>query len=131
MKSIHEAGTRKKAVARATLKPGKGIIRVNGILLDCYEPRFSRLKIMEALSIAGDSAKKVDIDINVFGGGYNGQAEAARVAICKALVGFEKKLQNVFMEYDRQLLVADVRQKEPRKPNTAGNARSKIQKSYR
>lgn len=131
MKSVHEAGTRKKAVARATLSPGNGVVRINGTLLDCYEPRFSRLKIVEALSIAGESAKKVDINVNVFGGGCNGQAEAARVAICKVLVGFEKKLQKAFMDYDRQLLVADVRQKEPRKPNRAGNARSKIQKSYR
>lgn len=131
MKISHESGTRKKAVARATLRAGTGRVRINNMLLDFIEPRLSRLKIQEALQIAGEAAKNVDIDVNVFGGGTNGQAEASRVAICRTLVDFDKKLQKVFMEYDRQLLVADVRQKEPRKPNTAGNARSKVQKSYR
>ena len=47
------------------------------------------------------------------------------------LVKSNKKLAKTFLVYDRNLLVADVRQREPRKPNTSGKARSKKQKSYR
>lgn len=131
MKLIHKSGKRKKAIARATLKEGKGRIRVNSVLLDFIEPKLTRMKIQEALLIAGETAQKVDININVVGGGSNGQAEASRVAICRALVEFDKKLQKVFVDYDRQLLIADIRQKETRKPNTSGNARAKVQQSKR
>ena len=50
-----------------------------------------------------------------------------------ALVGYTKndKLKEIFLNYDRNLLVADVRRKEPSKPNRHGQARSKVQKSYR
>ncbi len=131
MKIIHKAGKRKRSIARATLKDGKGIIKINKIPIDCIESKLARMKLQEALLIAGDATKKVDINVRVSGGGINGQAEASRVAICRTLVEFDKKLQKAFIEYDRQLLVPDVRQKETRKPNTAGNARSKVQKSYR
>ena len=87
----------------------------------------------EPLILAGDAANKVDIDVSVFGGGITSQAEAARLAIAKALVAFTKndKLKEIFLGYDRNLLVADVRRKEPAKPNRHGQARAKIQKSYR
>ena len=89
---------------------------------------------MEPLLIAGeDIIKKVKIDIDVSGGGWNGQAEAARLAIARGLVQFtgNKQLERSFLNYDRHLLVADVRQRESRKPNTHQKARSKVQKSYR
>ena len=72
-----------------------------------------------------------DIDVNVYGGGFISQAEAARLAIARSLVKYDKKLEKSFLGYDRQLLVADVRRKEPKKPNTSSGARSKRQKSYR
>ena len=128
---IHESGKRKRSIARATLKPGKGIVRINGILLDVYEPKLARLKIMEGLILAGSILKKVDIDVVVKGGGVNSQAEAARTAISKALVEFEPKLKEKFLEYDRSFLVNDVRYKETKKPGTHGRARAKRQKSYR
>ncbi|MFH0868112.1 MAG: 30S ribosomal protein S9 [Candidatus Woesearchaeota archaeon] len=133
MKSVMESGKRKRAIARATIKPGNGIIKINNQLLDCYEPRLSRLKLREPLIIAGDFAKKVDINVNVFGGGIASQADASRLAIAKGLVKFSKneKLREQFLDYDRNLLVADVRRKEPAKPNRHGQARAKRQKSYR
>lgn len=130
-KAINVSGKRKTSVARATLSPGSGKVRVNRLSLDFFEPEMSREKIMEPLLIAGDVASQVDIDINVFGGGYSSQAEAARLVVAKALARFSKKLEKPFLEYDRHLLVADVRRKETRKPNSGGNARSKRQKSYR
>ena len=131
MKVIHTSGQRKKAIARATLTPGSGTIRVNSQLLGSLPDNLYRAKIEEPLLLAGDIAKKVDIKIKTHGGGLNGQAEAARLAIARALVEHDKSLQSQFLEYDRALIVADVRRKEPCKPNCQGKARSKRQKSYR
>jgi len=133
MKVITTSGKRKSAIARVTLKPGKGIVRVNNTLLDNYEPRICRLKLIEPLTIAGDIANKVDIRVNVSGGGISSQADASRLAIAKALLEHSKndKLKEQFLNYDRNLLVADVRRKESSKPNRHGQARAKRQKSYR
>jgi small subunit ribosomal protein S9 len=130
-KVIHTSGTRKTAVARATLAPGAGIVRVNSLLLPSVQPSLYRAKMEEPLLLAGDSAKRVDIAVNVMGGGAASQAEASRLAIAKALAQFDRKLHKVFLEYDRSMLVADVRFKEEHKPNCHGKARAKRQKSYR
>jgi len=131
MKPVITVGKRKKSVARAVMKEGKGIVRVNKKLLENVTPEMARLKIEEPLILSGDMAKKYDISINVFGGGMVSQADAARLAIAKALLSANSKLKQEFLDYDRTLLVADVRQRESRKPNTHGNARGKVQKSYR
>ncbi|MBS3147939.1 30S ribosomal protein S9 [Candidatus Woesearchaeota archaeon] len=131
MKIIHESGTRKTSVARATLQAGAGIVRVNSQLLQSMQDTLFRAKIEEALILAGDTASKVNISVKVNGGGVNSQAEAARTAIAKALSQFDKKLHVKYLEYDRAFLVPDVRRKETRKPNCHGKARAKRQKSYR
>lgn len=131
MKTVNTSGKRKRAVARATLKQGKGGISINKLSLDKYSPKIAMMKIKEPLILAGDLIKSLDIDINVFGGGIMSQAEAARLAIGRALVLHNKGLEKVFLEYDRQLLVADIRRKETHKPNRHGKARAKRQKSYR
>lgn len=133
MKGASTSGKRKRAIARATIRQGNGVIRLNSIPVDFIEPKMSRLKLKEPLILAGDISSKVDIDVNVAGGGITSQAEASRLAIAKALVDFTKseKLKETFLNYDRNLLVADVRRKEPAKPNRHGQARSKVQKSYR
>jgi len=133
MKNVHASGKRKTAIARATLTQGTGIVRINNMPVDLVEPKMSRLKIQEPLILAEDVANKVNINVNVVGGGMTSQAEASRLAIAKALVNFSKsdKLRQAFLEYDRNLLVADVRRKEPAKPNRHGQARAKVQKSYR
>ena len=127
---INTSGKRKCALAKAVLKEGKGIVRINSKLLDTLQPEFLKLRIMEPLLIAGDVAKKVDISVNVKSGGWQGQAEAARLAIARALARYDKKLKEKFLAYDRSLLVADTRRKEPYKPNDS-KARAKRQKSYR
>ena len=133
MKVVTESGKRKRAIARATIRPGKGIVKINNQILDSYEPKLSRLKVREPLIIAGDLLNKVNISVNVVGGGISSQADASRLAIAKGLVKFSKsdKLKEEFLNYDRNLLVADVRRKEPAKPNRHGQARAKRQKSYR
>ncbi len=131
MKIVHFSGRRKQAVARATLREGHGALTVNCVPIDIYEPKLSRLKLREPLILAGDTFNKVDVAIRVHGGGQVSQSEAARLALSRALVHYNKKLESVFMKYDRQFLVADVRYKETRKPNCHGKARAKVQKSYR
>ena len=133
MKVMHASGKRKRAIARATLEAGKGKVRINKVPLDFYEPKLARLKLREPLILAGDVVNKVNIDISVRGGGVNSQAEASRLAIAKVLVEHTKsdKLKEKFLDYDRNLLVADVRRKEVAKPMRHGQARAKRQKSYR
>ena len=133
MKIVHTSGKRKTAIARATLKEGKGVVKVNKVPLDIYDPQMYRLRIREPLLIAGDLAFKVDIDVNVNGGGISSQADAARLAIAKSLYQYSKseRLKDNFVKYDRSLMVADVRRKEVSKPNRHGQARAKRQKSYR
>ncbi len=106
-------------------------MRINNVIIDKYEPKLSRMKLREALILAGDTISGVNITINVAGGGISSQAEAARLATARALVAHDKKLEKVFLSYDMNFLVADVIRKETNKPNCRGKARSKKQKSYR
>jgi small subunit ribosomal protein S9 len=130
-KLVHMSGKRKRAVARATLKPGTGKVRINNKMIDVYGNKIARLRLKEPLLLAGDVAGQVDIEVRVNGGGVNSQAEAARLAIARALAKYAKRLEKIFLNYDRHLLVADIRRKEAAKPNRRGQARAKRQKSYR
>lgn len=127
------SGKRKTAVARAVIKPGVGRVRVNRTPIEIYEPEMARAKIMEPFLQAGDDIwKQIDMDIRTSGGGYMGQAEAARMAAANALLKWTKSshLRTVFTEYDRTMVAGDSRSKEPKKFGGPG-ARAKEQKSYR
>ena len=127
------SGKRKTAIARAVVRPGVGRIRINRTPLEIYEPEIAREKLMEPLIQAGDEVwKQVDMDVKVSGGGYMGQAEAARMAIANALLKWTRSshLRTVFVEYDRTMVAGDPRQKEPKKFGGPG-ARARDQKSYR
>lgn len=132
MKRVHVSGKRKRAIARATAKDGKGQVRINSLALDAYTPDFAKMMIKEPLLLAGEAAKKIDININVKGGGWHSQADAARLVVAKALVKYteDEALKKKYLEYDRHLLVADTRRTEPSKPNDS-KPRAKRQKSYR
>ena len=131
-KTVHVSGRRKRAIARATLTEGNGAIRINHQLLESYGQKMARLMIQEPLSIAGDYAKNVNININVLGGGWHAQAEAARGCVAKALVEYtkNKQLRQSFLSYDRHLLIDDARVNEVSKPNDS-KPRAARQKSYR
>jgi small subunit ribosomal protein S9 len=132
-KVIVVSGKRKTAIARAVTKTGAGRIRINRTPIEIFEPEIAREKMMEPLLQAGDEVwKQLDIDIKVSGGGYMGQAEAARMAIANALLKWTKSahLRTLFAEYDRTMLVGDSRKKEPKKFGGPG-ARARDQKSYR
>ncbi len=136
MKVIQTAGKRKTAIARATIREGKGRVRINHRPVEIIEPEIARFTIMEPLVLAGEEiVKGVDIDVKVEGGGFMGQAEAARVAIARALVEWtnDMNLKEKFMKYDRTMLVGgDSRRTEPHKPNRSTKGpRAKRQKSYR
>ena len=127
------SGKRKTAVARAVVRPGVGRVRVNMVPVEIYEPEIAREKIMEPLLQAGDDVwKQMDMDVKTSGGGYMGQAEAARMAVANAVLKWTKSshLRTVFTEYDRTMIAGDSRRKEPKKFGGPG-ARAKEQKSYR
>ncbi len=129
---INTKAKKKRAVARATIHyPGSGSVRINGYSLDAYtQNKYLRMIIEEPLVLAGDLAGKVDIYVNVHGGGFMGQAVAVRGAIAKGLAQLNEDLRDVYMQYDRTLLVDDVRRVEPKKP-LGRKARAKKQTSYR
>ncbi|GBE55754.1 30S ribosomal protein S9 [archaeon BMS3Bbin15] len=127
---IQKSGKRKTSIAKATLKEGKGKIRINSIPVELYQPELARMKIMEVLELAGDSRYQVDINLKVSGGGFMGQAEAAKTAIGRALVEYNTKLKEIFMSYDKTILKGDSRRVETKKYGGPG-ARAKVQKSYR
>jgi small subunit ribosomal protein S9 len=127
------SGKRKTAVARAVVKQGVGKIRINKMPVEIVEPAIAREKIMEPLLQAGEATwKQLDMDVKTSGGGYMGQAEAARMAIANALLKWTKSghLRTVFTEYDRTMVAGDARSKESKKFGGPG-ARAKEQKSYR
>ena len=88
--------------------------------------------MMEPLLIAGKAVDKVDINVNVNGGGIMGQADAVKTAIAKGLVQYfkDEDLKARYMAYDRTLLVSDPRRKETKHPQGRG-ARKRRQKSFR
>jgi small subunit ribosomal protein S9 len=131
-KIINTSGKRKTAIARASVKKGNGLIRINKKPIDLYEPDIARWKIIEAVKIAKKHAESVDINVNVKGGGVMSQSNAIRTAIARGLVEFtgDPSLKLAFLDYDRSLLVSDTRRKESKKPLGRG-ARKRRQKSYR
>lgn len=124
---VHVSGTRKKAVARATVTKGSGVVRINSQELNSYGNNLSRMKIMEPLAIAGDLIKDYDFSVNVVGGGWMSQAEAARLSIAKGIIAItgNEDLRKKFIAYDRHLLVADSRQTESQKPCRSSARRGK------
>ncbi len=132
-KKVIASGKRKAAIAKAIIKSGNGKITFNGKLYSTLH-LFDKLKLEEPIRIAEKILGKIEFDaqINVKGGGEKGQIDAARIALAKGIVNFSnsEEVKDAFLEYDRTLLVADVRRKEARKPGDS-RARAKRQTSYR
>lgn len=127
------AGKRKTARAKVKIKEGKGVVHYNGLSYMSL-PLLYRAALSEPLIIAQETLGTVhaDLDIRTAGGGKEGQIQAARLGMAKALVAFTKSadLKKAYQKYDRNLLVADIRRKETYKPGDS-KARAKRQKSYR
>ncbi|MEK6844981.1 MAG: 30S ribosomal protein S9, partial [Nanoarchaeota archaeon] len=128
---IVTSGKRKTAVARAILTEGSGKVSLNNKNYENLQ-LFDKLKIEEPLKIAkeilGEDKIKFDVKIKIKGGGEKSQVESARLALARAIVQFtkSKELKEAYLKYDRNLLVADIRQKEAYKPGDS-KARSKRQ----
>ena len=131
--NIVVSGKRKTSVAKATIVEGKGDVTINKRPITSL-PHLKQLEISEPLVISLDVLGKLNFDIfvNVKGGGNSSQIEAARLAIAKAIVKFtgNENLRSAFINYDRNLIVADTRRKEVRKPGDS-KARARRQTSFR
>ena len=133
MEKVFSSGKRKRAVAKARLFAGDGKILINKKDYNSLQ-LFDKLKIQEPIKIAEQILGKIEFNatIKVFGGGEKGQIDAARLALARGIVEFtkSKELEKAYLEYDRNLLVADVRRKEAYKPGDS-KARAKRQSSKR
>ena len=140
VESVQTYGNKKHAHAVALVTTGKGMIRVNGVPLHLVEPQTLRVKVLEPVILLGESRfSKIDIRVRVHGGGYVSQIYAIRQAIAKGVVAYfqkyvdeaaKRQIKELLLTYDRTLLVADPRRKEPKKFGGRG-ARARRQKSYR
>jgi small subunit ribosomal protein S9 len=127
------SGKKKTAIARATVRDGTGKVRINAQPVELVEPELSRLKMLEPFRVVDRNVRDdVDIDVSVEGGGTVGQADAVRTAVARGLVEHsnDAELRDAYREFDRSLLVNDVRQRESKKWGGPG-ARARYQKSYR
>ncbi len=131
-KYFHARGKRKESIARATVSEGKGVIRINGMSVDCVEPAPLRDIVLEPIRLAGDLVSKLDVVVNVHGGGVVGQIQAARTAIAKAILRYtgDEELKKKMMAVDRNMVIEDKRRVEPKKYK-GPKARARFQKSYR
>lgn len=114
-KEVHSTGKRRLAVARASVRPGKGEVRINHTPLNLWGNEPLRMWVKEPIIMSGDVIKNIDIDVIATSGGIVGQAEAARMAIAKGIVEYSngKELREKFLQHDRNLLVYDPRRNEP------------------
>ena len=133
MNKIITSGKRKTAVAKAIINEGSGKITINKKNYENLH-KFDVLRIKEPLKIAENVLGNInfDVSISVHGGGEKSQIEAARLALAKVIIqaSSSKELRDAYLEYDRNLLIADVRRKEAYKPGDS-KARAKRQTSYR
>jgi len=117
-------GRRKRAVARVWLRPGSGALRINGQKMEDY---FDTDTMRHAVKIPFEVcpvAAGYDVQANVCGGGKNGQADAIKLAISRALIQNDTTLRPVLKKED--LLRVDSRIKERKKYGQRG-ARRKFQ----
>jgi len=121
-------GRRKTAIARVRLASGSGKITVNGRAFDNYFPlETQRSQASQPLTVTG-TAEKFDVHVNVNGGGPNGQADAIRHGIARALLQFDATLRSSLKA--EGLLTRDPRMRERKKYGQPG-ARKRFQYSKR
>ena len=126
---------RKRAIARGSSKSGTGKIKVNGFDINITEPIELRRIMLEPIYVSKltqDVAKKIDIKINVYGGGQSSQAQVIRGVIAKSIVASSgnDSLKKEYIRYDRFMIIDDARRVEPKKFK-GPKARARFQKSYR
>ncbi len=128
MEVLNALGRRKTAIARIYVKDGEGKIVVNGRDFKDYFHTAILHYVVEQPLILTDNTGKFDIKVNLKGGGFNGQAEALRLAISRALVKMDEEYRPVLKE--NGLMRRDPRMVERKKPGQP-KARKKFQFSKR
>jgi small subunit ribosomal protein S9 len=128
MEAINATGRRKAAVARVFLSEGKGKITING---KDYKKYFTtdilQYVITQPLNLV-DATDKYDINVNLEGGGFKGQAEALRLGISRALVTADEENKKTLKS--NGFLTRDSREVE-RKKSGRPKARKRFQFSKR
>lgn len=125
---FYGTGKRKTSIARTRILPGTGQITINGRSYEDYFPRATlRMVIRQPLQLT-KTEDKLDIKINVNGGGPSGQAQAIRHGISRALEKYDAELRPVLKKAG--LLTRDARVKERKKYGLRG-ARARFQYSKR
>jgi small subunit ribosomal protein S9 len=120
--SYYGTGRRKSSVARVYLLPGNGKITVNKRDIDQYFGLETlKLIIRQPLELTG-TAGKFDIKVNVFGGGYTGQAGAIRHGISRALLVADGDFRPLLKKAG--FLTRDPRMKERKKYGLKGARRA-------
>ena len=127
MEVVNAIGRRKAAIARVFMKEGSGKITINKRDLDNYFPSsILQYVVKQPLNKLG-VAEKYDINVNLDGGGFKGQAEALRLAIARALVKINPDKSALRSE---GFMTRDARVVERKKPGRP-KARKRFQFSKR
>ncbi len=128
MEVIHKIGRRKTAVARIYLKEGSGKVTINKKdLNDYFTTATLQYKVNQPLTLTSNE-DKYDVNVNVYGGGITGQAEAVRLAISRAVCELDEENRSILKP--EGLLTRDPRMVE-RKKFGQKKARKKFQFSKR
>ncbi|RKN79474.1 MULTISPECIES: 30S ribosomal protein S9 [Ulvibacterium] len=128
METIHKIGRRKKSVARVYVSEGKGNITINQRDLNDYFPTATlQYKIKQPFALT-ETEGNYDVNVNVYGGGITGQAEAIRLALSRAMCEIDE--ENRIVLKPEGLLTRDPRMVE-RKKFGQKKARKKFQFSKR
>ena len=113
-RKFYGTGRRKSAVARVTLTPGTGKITVNGRDVHEYMPyEVSVMDLTQPLEVTGNK-ETFDIEANVSGGGFSGQAGAIRLGITRALLEYDKDNEQNEDSYRKKLKAAGFVTRDPR-----------------
>jgi len=106
-------GRRKEAVARVRLRDGAGRLVLNGRALEDFFPTMAiRMRVMEPLQLT-QTQDRFDVDATLEGGGVNGQADALRLGIARALIEYDPELRPTLKKAG--LLTRDARAVERKK----------------
>jgi small subunit ribosomal protein S9 len=106
-------GRRKEAVARVRLRPGAGVITINGRGLEDYFPTPTHRMILSEPLRLTSTAEVYDVECSIHGGGVSGQAGALRMGIARALCELDPELRSQLKKAG--LLTRDARKKESKK----------------
>jgi small subunit ribosomal protein S9 len=121
-------GRRKRAVARVFLRPGSGDFKINGRPFEQYFVTESQRSSARQALVSAEAAATFNVLANVSGGGVNGQADAVKLGIARALMQFNAELRKKLKS--EGLVTRDARGKERKKYGQKG-ARKRFQFSKR